>query len=431
MLYGYPYETEAGGLPHMDVKEIMRRNAQRLNALYAGKDPSERYERLAGAFRAQFGREPELFVSAPGRTEVVGNHTDHNRGRVLAASVNLDTVAAVAPRDDSVVTMYSEGYERPFVVDLADLAVHEDERETTFSLIRGVAARLKELGYRVGGFDASVTSTVFKGSGLSSSAALEVMLVAAFDALYNGWTIDPKRNAVISQYAENVYFGKPSGLLDQSASAFGGLVTIDFGPDDPAVEALSYDFGQKGYAVCVVSAGGEHGNLTADYAAIPAEMKSVAQAMGVATLSEITPRQLMDAVPSLKNRVSDRAILRAFHFVDETRRVGKAVEALRRDDLPAFFRAVIASGESSWKLLQNLYVASSANQEMPLALEMSRRMLEGRGAWRIHGGGFAGTILAFVPFDLLGEYASRMDAVFGEGATTALSIRPEGVVCIR
>lgn len=415
----------------MDVKEIMRRNDQRLKALYSGKDPTERYERLADAFRAHFGREPELFVSAPGRTEVIGNHTDHNRGRVLAASVDLDTVAALAPRNDSVVTMYSEGYDQPFAVDLSDLAVHEDEKETTFSLIRGVAARLKELGYRIGGFDASVTSAVFKGSGLSSSAALEVMLVASFDALYNGWTIDPKRNAVISQYAENVYFGKPSGLMDQMASAVGGLVTIDFGPADPAVEALSCDFGAKGYAVCVVSAGGEHGNLTADYAAIPAEMKAVAQAMGVNTLSEITSRQLMDAVPSLKNRVSDRAILRAFHFVDEAERVTEAVEAIRRDDIPAFFRAVVASGESSWMLLQNLYVASSSNQEMPLALELSRRMLEGRGAWRIHGGGFAGTILAFVPFDLLDEYSARMNAVFGERATTALAIRPEGVVCIR
>ena len=208
-------------------------------------------------------------------------------------------------------------------------------------------------------------------------------------------------------------------------------VRIALASPDPAVEALSCDFGAKGYAVCVVSAGGEHGNLTADYAAIPAEMKAVAQAMGVNTLSEITSRQLMDAVPSLKNRVSDRAILRAFHFVDETERVTEAVEAICRDDIPAFFRAVVASGESSWMLLQNLYVASSSNQEMPLALELSRRMLEGRGAWRIHGGGFAGTILAFVPFDLLDEYSARMNAVFGERATTALAIRPEGVVCIR
>ena len=415
----------------MDVRKLLEANAARMDALYAGQDQTARYQALADAFRAQFGREPEMFVSAPGRTEVVGNHTDHQNGKVLAASVNLDTVAAIAPRADTVVTLYSAGYDKPFVVDVADAAVREDEKETTFSLIRGVAARLRQLGYKVGGFDASVTSTVFKGSGLSSSAAFEVMLAAAFDALYNGWTLDPKENARVSQYAENVYFGKPSGLLDQSASAVGGLVTMDFAVSPAAVEALSYDFGAKGYAVCVVSAGGEHGNLTADYAAIPAEMKAVAKAMGHELLQDVTPEALFEALPKLKNAVSDRAILRAFHYVDETRRVEDAVAALRADDLKAFFATVIASGESSWKLLQNLHVATSDNQEMPLALEMSRRLLEGRGAWRIHGGGFAGTILAFVPFDMLETYRKAMDGVFGEKATTVLAIRPEGVVCIR
>ncbi|MBE5809053.1 MAG: galactokinase [Clostridiales bacterium] len=396
-----------------------------------GKDPTERYERLADQFRSRFGREPEAFVSAPGRTEVTGNHTDHNRGRVLAAAVDLDTLACVVKTDDGVVTLYSEGYDKPFRVDLSDLDVKEGEKETTFALIRGVAARMKALGYQIGGFDATVTSTVFKGSGLSSSAAFEVMLTAVMDALYNGWVIDSKTNARISQYAENVYFGKPSGLLDQSASAEGGLVTIDFGPDDPVVESMNYDFAAKGYALCVVAAGGDHGNLTADYAAIPAEMKQVAAAMGVDVLAKVSKAQLMDAVPALKNKVPDRAILRAFHFVDETERVTEAVSALRADDLEAFFAAVIGSGESSWKLLQNLYVAGSDNQEMPLALELSRRMLEGRGAWRIHGGGFAGTILAFVPHDLLDEYKARMNGVFGEGAVTVLSIRPEGAVCLK
>ena len=415
----------------MDVRKLLEKNAARMRALYAGVDQTERYEKLADAFRAQFGREPELFVSAPGRTEVVGNHTDHQNGRVLAASVNLDTVAAIAPREDTIVKLYSAGYDVPFEVDIADDAVREDEKETTFALIRGVAARLKQLGYRVGGFDASVTSTVFKGSGLSSSAAFEVMLVGAFDALYNGWKVDPKENARISQYAENVYFGKPSGLLDQSASAVGGLVTMDFGVSPAAVESIGYDFGAKGYAVCVVSAGGDHGDLTSEYAAVPAEMKAVARAMGRELLCDVTPEELMAALPTLKNRVPDRALLRAFHYVDETRRVVDAVNALKADDLNGFFRAVIGSGESSWKLLQNLYVAGSGNQEMPLALEMSRRMLEGRGAWRIHGGGFAGTILAFVPFDLLDTYRKTMDGVFGENATTVLAIRPEGVVCIK
>ena len=415
----------------MDVRALFERNRARLDALYAGQDQLERYEKLADAFRAQFGREPELFVSAPGRTEVVGNHTDHQNGKVLAAAVNLDTVAAVAPRDDGRVVLYSAGYDQPFDVDVTDDAVREDEKETTFALIRGVAARLKQLGYQVGGFDASITSTVFKGSGLSSSAALEVMLVGAFDALYNGWVIDPQENARISQYAENVYFGKPSGLMDQMASAVGGLSIQDFGQNPTGVEAIRYDFGAKGCAVCVVSAGGEHGNLTNEYAAIPAEMKAVAKAMGQELLQNVTPEARFEALQRLKNKVPDRALLRAFHFVDDTRRAQEAADALKKDDLKGFFDAVIRAGDSSWELLQNLYVAHSDNQEIPLALEMSRRMLAGRGAWRNHGGGFAGTILAFVPFDLLEGYRAAMDAVFGEKATTVLAIRPEGVVCIR
>ena len=415
----------------MDISAVFARNQEKLDALYGGVDQKERYTHLADAYRANFGGECELFVSAPGRAEVVGNHTDHNRGRVLAASVNLDSVAAVADNHSNRVCLFSEGYDQPFIVNLNDLEVFEDEKNTTSALIRGVAARLKQLGYKIGGFNAQVTSTVFKGSGLSSSAAFEVMLVAAFDALFNGWVIDAKENARISQYAENVYFGKPCGLLDQTASAVGGLVALDFAPEIASVEAMTYDFKSKGYAVCVVSAGGDHGDLTDAYASITIEMHQVAQAMGVDVLAKVAPDQLMEALPKLKNQVPDRAILRAFHFVDETRRVSDAIDALRRDDLTAFFNAVIESGESSWKLLQNLHAEGSENQEMPLACEISRRMLRGRGAWRIHGGGFAGTILAFVPLDMLDRYASVMDGVFGKGATTVLSIRPQGVVCIR
>ncbi|MBQ8972495.1 MAG: galactokinase, partial [Clostridia bacterium] len=239
----------------MNVRALFDQNQERIHALYANEDVFPRYEALAQEFKDRFQTDPICFVSAPGRTEVVGNHTDHNKGRVLAASVNLDTLAAVASTDNSTVTLYSEGYDEPFIVDLDALDLQDSEIGTTFALIRGVAARMKALGYVIGGFNACVTSTVFKGSGLSSSAAFEVMLVAIFDALYNGWSIDAKSNALISQYAENVYFGKPSGLLDQSASAQGGLVTIDFGPQDPPVEAMQYDFAQKGFAVCVVSAG--------------------------------------------------------------------------------------------------------------------------------------------------------------------------------
>ena len=415
----------------MDVVSVMKNNSEKLNALYSGVDQTARYAALAEQFRARFGAEPEAFVSAPGRTEINGNHTDHNKGRVLAAAVNLDTVAAVAPRDDMKVELYSDGYARPFRVSLNSLVPVAGERETTLALIRGVAARMKELGYEIGGFSACVTSTVLKGSGLSSSAAFEVLLVAIFDALYNNWKVDPKLNAQISQYAENVFFGKPCGLMDQMASSVGGLVTIDFGPEQPVVEAISYDFGKKGFDVVVVSAGGEHGNLTADYAAIPAEMKAVAAIMGREVLCGITGDEIMAALPQLKNKVTDRAILRAFHFADECVRVEKAVKALREDDIETFFEAEIASGESSWMLLQNLYVAKSDNQEMCLALEMSRRMLKGKGAWRIHGGGFAGTILAFVPKTMTAEYRAAMDSVFGEGASNVLAVRPEGAVVIK
>ncbi|MDD7413348.1 MAG: galactokinase family protein [bacterium] len=422
---------------NLDAKKFLESGAadETLSVLYgaeAVEAQKARYEKLAAQHIEKFGpREGMRFVSAPGRTEIIGNHTDHNNGCVVAAAVNLDTVAAVTPNDTGVVTLYSEGYARPFVVDLADLTPVEREKETTYALIRGVAARMKELGYTIGGFDAAVTSTVFKGSGLSSSAAFEVLLCAIFDSLYNGFVVDAKLRALISQHAENVFFGKPCGLMDQMASSVGGLVAIDFKDKaNAAVTAMNLDFAAAGYVPVVVTAGGEHGNLTADYAAIPAEMKQVAAALGASVLREIAPEDMERAIPQLKNKVSDRAILRALHFYDENRRAQDIVPAIEQGDIPTFLRLLIESGESSWMLLQNLYVAASSNQEMPLALEMSRRMLQGKGAWRIHGGGFAGTILAFVPAKMLEEYTRTMNAVFGEGAVTPLRIRPLGAVQI-
>ena len=403
-----------------------------LTRLYGGEAAADAQLRRFDALKADFARhfgdaEGVKLVSAPGRTEIAGNHTDHNFGRVLAASVDMDTVAVARETGDSVVTLYSAGYDTPFVVDISDTNVREDEKETTFALIRGVAARLREAGYRAGGFQAEVTSSVMRGSGLSSSAAFEVLLVAVNDALFNGWTVDAQLNARLSQQAENLYFLKPCGLMDQMASSVGGLVAIDFEGGGAKVEALQYDFAKKGYSLCVVSAGGDHGNLTSEYAAIPAEMKAVAKLLGGNVLRDVE-NKVEDGVSFLKGRVSDRAILRALHFVDENRRVAEMVRALKDDRLSDFFDGIIASGESSWKLLQNLCVPGRDNQEMPLALELSRRMLAGKGAWRIHGGGFAGTILAFVPNDMMDEYASRMNAVFGENAVKPLYVRPEGAV---
>lgn len=407
--------------------------AERLASLY-GRDENTlaaqrvRYAKLIERHEARFGRADGdiCFFSAPGRTEIGGNHTDHNLGRVLAAAVNLDTVAAVTKSADGVIVVDSEGY-RPITVDTADLSVREDELGTTAALIRGVAARMTELGYKVGGFHAAVTSNVLRGSGLSSSAAFEVLMAAILDGLYNGWVLDAKERAQIAQRAENLHFGKPCGLMDQMASSVGGLVTIDFKDPTPVVEALPYDFKAKGYSLVVVNTGGDHGDLTDDYAAIPAEMKAVAAQFGRKVLREIDPAEMEAAIPKLRGKVSDRAILRALHFYDDNARVPMQVAALRKDDLSAFLSLVIESGESSWKLLQNVY-ARPLEEQMALALELSRRVLKGSGAWRVHGGGFAGTIQAFVPDSLLDAYVKKLEASFGAGACTVLSIRPEGAV---
>lgn len=407
--------------------------AERLASLY-GRDENTlaaqraRYAKLIERHEARFGRTDGdiCFFSAPGRTEIGGNHTDHNLGRVLAAAVNLDTVAAVTKSADGVIVVDSEGY-RPITVDTADLSVREDELGTTAALIRGVAARMTELGYKVGGFHAAVTSNVLRGSGLSSSAAFEVLMAAILDGLYNGWVLDAKERAQIAQRAENLHFGKPCGLMDQMASSVGGLVTIDFKDPTPVVEALPYDFKAKGYSLVVVNTGGDHGDLTDDYAAIPAEMKAVAAQFGRKVLREIAPAEMEAAIPKLRGKVSDRAILRALHFYDDNARVPMQVAALRQDNLGAFLSLVIESGESSWKLLQNVY-ARPLEEQMALALELSRRVLKGSGAWRVHGGGFAGTIQAFVPDSLLDAYVKKLEASFGAGACTVLSIRPEGAV---
>ncbi len=408
-------------------------DAERLASLY-GRDENTlaaqrvRYAKLIERHEARFGRADGdiCFFSAPGRTEIGGNHTDHNLGRVLAAAVNLDTVAAVTKSADGVIVVDSEGY-RPITVDTADLSVREDELGTTAALIRGVAARMTELGYKVGGFHAAVTSNVLRGSGLSSSAAFEVLMAAILDGLYNGWVLDAKERAQIAQRAENLHFGKPCGLMDQMASSVGGLVTIDFKDPTPVVEALPYDFKAKGYSLVVVNTGGDHGDLTDDYAAIPAEMKAVAAQFGRKVLREIDPAEMEAAIPKLRGKVSDRAILRALHFYDDNARVPMQVAALRQDDLGAFLSLVIESGESSWKLLQNVY-ARPLEEQMALALELSRRVLKGSGAWRVHGGGFAGTIQAFVPDSLLDAYVKKLEASFGASACTVLSIRPEGAV---
>lgn len=385
----------------------------------------KRYESLEERFFAAFPKQTGVrFFSAPGRTEIGGNHTDHQRGRVLAASVNLDTIAATASNESNLICIHSEGF-APFEVDISDISIQKNEINTTASIVRGCAARMKELGYTVGGFDAAVTSTVFRGSGLSSSAAVEVLICAILDGLFNKGDMSAVQRAQISQYAENNYFGKPSGLMDQMASSVGGIVAIDFRDDEPEISALTYDFEARGYRLAVVNTGGSHDDLTDAYGDIRKEMEQVAAYYGKRCLRDVSPRAFEEAIPILRTKVSDRALLRSMHFFDENDRVPEMVNALQENNLDAFFSLIIASGDSSWELLQNVW-AKPEEQPIALALALSRKMLAGKGAWRVHGGGFAGTILAFVPTEMFDTYASRMNDVFGENACCPLNVRAIG-----
>lgn len=409
----------------------------RLMQLYGSRDgvlveQTTRYTALIKRHEEFFHTEEEvLMISAPGRTEIGGNHTDHNKGKVLAAAVNLDTLAAVSARGDKLVHVHSEGYPA-MTIDLTDLAQHDEEKGTTAALIRGVAARMNELGYQIGGFDAAIHSTVASGSGLSSSAAFEVLTCAILDTLYNGGSLDAKTQAKIGQYAENVYFGKPSGLLDQMASANGGLVYVDFKHEDPDVRPLAYDFAKKGYALVVVGTGGSHDDLTDEYAAIPAEMKQVAACFGESYLRQVRPEEFYIGISALREKTSDRAVLRAMHFFQENDRVDAQTAALKRDNVEEFFHQIIASGRSSYMYLQNVYAQERPQeQSLSVALALAESMLGGKGAWRVHGGGFAGTTLNFVPQGDLKRFISTMEGVFGSHSCHVLDIRPEGAAVIR
>ncbi|MBQ9264812.1 MAG: galactokinase [Clostridia bacterium] len=384
-----------------------------------------RYTRLVKAHEDIFhaGDKPLYLISAPGRTEIIGNHTDHNNGRVLAAAVNLDCLAAVTPRDDMQVCIRSQGY--PAIeLSLEDLAVRPEEAGTSAALVRGVAKGMSDLGFKLGGFDAAVTSDVLGGSGLSSSAAYEVMICAVLDALYNGFTMESTPRAQISQYAENVYFGKPSGLMDQMACSTGGLVTIDF-KAEPVVTPLSFRFHDAGYALVVVNTGGSHDNLTPEYAAIRTEMEAVAAFFGEKVLRQVRPEQLIQQLPALREKVGERAILRSIHYFEENKRVKQMVQAIQNQDVLAMMKELNASGESSWKLLQNVFCVG-AEQPMTLALALAKILLNGKGACRVHGGGFAGTTLNFVPVEQVDGFVQQMEVVFGDHSCFVLDVRPDG-----
>ncbi|MEY8309908.1 galactokinase family protein [Erysipelotrichaceae bacterium 51-3] len=387
-----------------------------------------RYEKAIDKFIELYGDKDVAVISVPGRSEVIGNHTDHQRGEVMATSINLDIIAIVAPREDGVVKVLSDDYDIP-AIDLADLSVHEAEKETSQALIRGVAARIQELGGQTGGFDGYMTSDVLQGSGLSSSAAFEVMIGNIFSDLYNDGKLDPVELAKIGQYAENVFFGKPCGLMDQSACSVGGLIHIDFADkENPVVERVDVDFSDFNTSLCITDVHASHADLTQDYADIPFELKEVDEFFGKDVLREVDENEFYSRLPELREAIgNDRALLRAMHVFEENKRVEKAVAALSNKDLEEFEKQILASGNSSYKYLQNIYSpADFKNQAVSLALFLSEKVLNGRGAHRVHGGGFAGTIQAFVPNDLVAAYCAEMDRAFGEGACHVLQIRPYG-----
>lgn len=370
--------------------------------------------------------------STPGRTELGGNHTDHNNGVVLAGAINLDTIAAVSPSDENAVFLSSEGYESEKVF-LDDLSPRPEERGRTAALIRGIAQGFAERGIRVGGFNAWTTSNVLKGSGLSSSAAIEVLIATIFNHLYAADALDPVQLAIIGQKAENVHFGKPCGLMDQAACASGGIVSIDFAdPARPKIRKVAFDFAAHGHALVVVDTGGDHADLTADYAAIPSEMRAVARLMGQSVLSKVKVSEFLRRLPSLREEIgNDRALLRALHFLEETKRAQLLYKALRKGDFPAYLALVRESGRSSAELLQNVFCDhDSARQGVGLALALSGFFLKGNGASRVHGGGFAGTIQAYVPLTVLKSYTAFMEKVFGKGSVTVLSIRQKPTLCL-
>ena len=376
--------------------------------------------------------EKHYVFSAPGRTEIAGNHTDHQHGCVLAAAVNLETVADVCLNGSNMIRVQSKGYPA-FEVSLDDLSVREEEKNTTAALIRGVASCFAEKGAKLEGFDAVVSSTVLPGSGLSSSAAFEVLFGTILNELFFNQKLSAIEIAQIGQYAENVYFGKPCGLMDQMASSVGSLVFIDFeDPAQPKVEKISFDLSEAGFALCIIDSGADHADLTDEYAAIPAEMKQVCSFFGKEVLRQIPEDEFFAALPKLRGTVSDRAILRAMHIYEENQRVMDQVHALKKQNVDLFLELIKESGRSSWMYLQNITPTGAVmHQEVAVALALCKKLLGNKGAYRVHGGGFAGTVQAFVPVDLLPKFKAEIENVLGEGKCHVLSIRSEGGIRVK
>ena len=385
----------------------------------------ERYVKAIEKFEALYGEADVEIYSAPGRSEVSGNHTDHQHGEVLAASINLDAIAIVKKND--VVRVVSDNYDM-ITISLDDIEKKDEEEGTTISLIKGVLAGLKKRGNAIGGFDAYITSDVLIGAGLSSSAAFETVIGTIVSGLYNDMKVSAVDIAIIGQYAENVYFGKPCGLMDQMACSVGSLVHIDFADkENPIIDPVSVDFDKFGYSLCITDTKGSHADLTHEYAAVPAEMRAVAAVLGKEVLHGTALEDLLKNANEIREKAGDRAFLRAIHFVTENVRVQNAVAALRAEDFDGFLKMIKASGDSSYKYLQNVYTNQDVqHQNVSVALAVSDTILGSNGVCRVHGGGFAGTIQAFVKNEAVKEYKETLDKVFGEGACAVLKVRKYG-----
>jgi len=391
---------------------------------------TKRYNKLFKNYKDNFEETKVTYFSSPGRTELSGNHTDHNNGMVIAASINLDSIACASPSPNKKVVIYSEGYADPFIVNLDELKPNEKEDGTTAALIRGIAAGFSEKEFNIGGFNASITSDVLPGSGLSSSASIEVLIGTIFNHFYNEGKIPPEEIAKIGQFAENNFFKKPCGLMDQVACAVGGIVAIDFKDNKhPVINKINFDFSEQNYSVIVVHTGSSHFNLTDDYSSIPREMKNAARAFGKETCREIDFEDFLKSIKKIRNKLTDREILRAYHFLKENQRVRQQVEALNNKDFNKFLKLVNDSGNSSFKWLQNIYSSNDVKyQPVTLALALTEEFINntGFGACRVHGGGFAGTIQAFIPNNLINDYKVFMSSAFNEEAIKILSIRQQG-----
>ena len=408
-------------------------HAARLASLYCcspAETASEaaRYTAVLDGLEKTFGSHAEAgLYSAPGRTEIGGNHTDHQHGRVLAGSVNIDMIAAAAPNDKNQLRVQSEGYDL-CVIDLNDLEARKEEENTTAALLRGECAAFTQRGAKLAGLDVYVSSNVPKGSGVSSSAAFEVLIGVILNDCFMTEKVSPIAIAQIGQWAENVYFGKPCGLMDQMASSVGNIITIDFAdPAHPDVEPVQVDFSKAGLALCILDSCADHADLTDEYAAVPAECRAVAAVCGGEVLRDVPFDTFLAKLPECRKQCGDRAVLRAFHFYADNDRVAQQVAALRGGDFDAFLQLVTASGDSSWEYLQNVIPAGyKEHQEMGVTIAAAKHYLQGKGAVRVHGGGFAGTAQAFVPVDMLADFKAHMEAILGEGRCHVLSIRPEG-----